>query len=78
MVVDFAVVKQALKDAVAPLDHSNLNDDPIFDDNPSAERIAAYIFTRLQSTVPTAYTESALLYAVDVFETSGNMARYEG
>jgi 6-pyruvoyltetrahydropterin/6-carboxytetrahydropterin synthase len=74
MLADFGRVKQCLKQVIAPLDHSNLNDIPDFMGDPSAERIARYIFERMQATLPS--IESGLLCAVDVFETRTNMARF--
>jgi len=44
-----------------------------FDRNPSAERIAAYIFIELKSMLP-----EVPLYAVDVWETPTSRARYIG
>ncbi|MCD1655246.1 6-carboxytetrahydropterin synthase QueD [Treponema zuelzerae] len=73
MLVDFGVLKKALRDVCAALDHSNLNDMAAFDRNPSAERIAAYIFIELKSMLP-----EVPLYAVDVWETPTSRARYIG
>ena len=43
MLFDFTQLKAALKKVLAGMDHTNLNDNPFFDQNPSAERIALYI-----------------------------------
>jgi len=72
MLVDFGLLKGALRAAVEALDHSYLNDLAFFDGDPSAERIAEYLFKELASRIP-----EAPLEAVEVFETGTSMARYE-
>jgi len=76
MLADFSLLKKALNDSIAILDHSNLNDMEIFQNDPSAERIARFIFEKLKEKLPEMGVESSLLHAVDVFETSGSMARF--
>jgi 6-pyruvoyltetrahydropterin/6-carboxytetrahydropterin synthase len=76
MLVDFSLLKKALKEAVDPLDHSNLNDMEIFKNDPSAERIARFIFERVREKLPELGVDTALLHAVDVFENARSMARY--
>ena len=76
MLADFSLLKKVLKEALAPLDHSSLNDMEVFENDPSAERIARFIFERVKELLPGQGADSALLWAVDVFETSGSMARY--
>jgi len=71
MLIDFGVLKGALRDVCGKLDHSNLNDLDCFRDNPSAERIAEYIFGELGKALP-----GAPIFAVDVFETPTSRARY--
>ncbi len=71
MLVDFGVLKKALRTACGELDHGNLNDLPVFDGNPSAERIARHLFARVRELVP-----SVPLRAVDVYETPTSRARY--
>lgn len=76
MLVDFGILKSTLRKVLEKLDHSNLNElvedgKFIFDQNPSAERIAQYIFEKIKQELP-----AAPLYAVDVFETSTSRARY--
>lgn len=45
MLLDFAVLKAALRASLATLDHRMLNDTPPFDRcNPSSEHLAAFIF----------------------------------
>ena len=79
MLLDFSQLKKALKEVISKLDHSNLNDIAYFDQNPSAERIAMYIYQGIIQIVPNLKKKddsSAYLYAVDVFETDKNRARY--
>ena len=76
MLLDFGEIKSALREVCKTLDHTNLNDLQengvfVFSQNPSAERIAQYIFNKLKEKLP-----DAPLYAVDVFETSTSRARY--
>jgi len=74
MLFDFSIMKKKLREVLALLDHSNLNDIEIFRGDPSAERIAKFIFEEIQKKLPGRETE--LLWAVDVFENSRSMARY--
>ena len=76
MLADFSVLKKVLKEAVGALDHSNLNDTEVFQNDPSAERIAFYIYKRAKDLLPGQGVNSALLWAVDVFENAHSMARY--
>jgi len=76
MLADFSLLKKALKSAVDPLDHSNLNDMEIFKNDPSAERIARFIFESVREKFPEFGLAISLLHAVDVFESPGSMARY--
>ncbi len=72
MLLDFGELKGALKEVLGGLDHSLLNDLAVFQDDPSAERIAEYIFKGILALLPL-----APLCAVEVFETETSMARYE-
>jgi 6-pyruvoyltetrahydropterin/6-carboxytetrahydropterin synthase len=74
VLIDFAVLKDRLRQVCAELDHANLNEYPVFSGDPSAERIARYIFDETVKLFPP--SQAALLYAVDVYETTGSMARY--
>jgi 6-pyruvoyltetrahydropterin/6-carboxytetrahydropterin synthase len=76
MLVDFSVLKKMLREVLAVLDHSNLNNLEIFDNDPSAERIAKFIFDEIQKKLPEEWTDKALLWAVDVYENSRSMARF--
>lgn len=71
MLLDFSILKKALKDICGELDHTNLNDNPCFSMNPSAERIAMYIYEKLKNILP-----ECPLYAIDVYETPTSRARY--
>lgn len=75
ILADFALLKDALRRVCSVLDHSNLNDNPVFAGNPSAERIARYIFDETVKLLPP--PEAGLVGAVDVYETPSSMARYE-
>jgi 6-pyruvoyltetrahydropterin/6-carboxytetrahydropterin synthase len=77
MLADFGVLKGALRNVTAKLDHTNLNDNPAFGNDPSAERIAFFIFRELEASLLPLQVDPALLWAVEVFETPDNMARYE-
>lgn len=79
MLLDFGVLKTALKDVCKTLDHKNLNDILFFSQNPSAERIALYIYDGIVERLPSLRKNgdgSVYLCAVDVFETDTNRARY--
>ena len=80
MLLDFGILKSALRTACKELDHTNLNDMEVFKMNPSAERIAVWIFQRITELLPELSGEdqksNARLYAVDVFETPTSRARY--
>jgi 6-pyruvoyltetrahydropterin/6-carboxytetrahydropterin synthase len=75
MLFDFSEMKRGLGELVQKLDHGLLNDIPEFQDNPSAERIAKYLFNAILSS--SILPESARLDAVEVFESDTSMARYE-
>jgi 6-pyruvoyltetrahydropterin/6-carboxytetrahydropterin synthase len=72
MLLDFGELKGALREVLSALDHSLLNEVPEFRNDPSAERIAEYVFKALALRLP-----GAPLHAVEVFETETSMARYE-
>jgi 6-pyruvoyltetrahydropterin/6-carboxytetrahydropterin synthase len=77
MLVDFGILKTILQQVIAGLDHSNLNDNPVFNNDPSAERIASFIFSKVEELLPSFHLDPVLLWAVEVFETPTSMARYE-
>ena len=76
MLADFSLLRKALKEAVEPLDHCNLNDIEVFQNDPSAERIARFVFEKMKGKLPEFGVDSSLLYAVDVFEREGSMVRF--
>lgn len=71
MLFDFGILKSALREVCARLDHSNLNDMEVFANNPSAERIAFYVFSEIKKILP-----EVPLKTVDVYETATSRARY--
>lgn len=72
MLIDFGVLKGALHEVLAILDHSLLNDHPFFATrDPSAEHIAWFIYGELTSRLP-----KAPISRIEVFETEKNMAAY--
>lgn len=71
MLVDFGRMKSALKEVLSILDHQDLNELGFFGDDPSAERIAEFIFKHVHIHNP-----ELPICAVDVFETDTSMARY--
>lgn len=77
MLLDFGVLKSSLREVLAGLDHSFLNDEPYFRGDPSAERIARFVFERLEASLGAAGADASLLSAVDVYETPTSMARWE-
>ena len=84
MLMDFSKLKSALRSVCKKLDHTNLNDLSIFNQNPSAERIAMYIYDGIISELKKEGQDlsfadgktSPVLFAVDVFETETSRARY--
>ena len=73
MLADFVEVKQALRDAIERLDHTNLNDTPPFDTlNPSAENIAFYLCEQIQGRLE----KRANVAQVKVWETDNCVAVY--
>ena len=84
MLLDFTKLKSALREVCKQLDHTNLNDLAVFDQNPSAERIAMYIYNGIieilkKEGLDLSYQKdkkTPALYAVDFFETETSRARY--
>lgn len=73
MLTDFVEVKQALRDAIARLDHVNLNDTAPFDVlNPSAENIAFHLYTEVQTRLG----HTARVSQVKIWETDTCAAVY--
>ena len=84
MLFDFTILKRNLREICGRLDHSHLNElvdeegNSVFNQNPSAERIAQWIFGQLQKAIDAegGLPQGNRLYAVDVFETDTSRARY--
>ena len=78
MLLDFSKLKDALRKTCKILDHTNLNNFPFFNQNPSAEKIALFIFENIKKELNESkdIQKEPLLYAVDVFETETSRARY--
>lgn len=82
MLIDFSVLKRELKSVLSCLDHTNLNDIQFFEQNPSAERIARYIYLKLVENLKEKNMDFSLsssngkISKVDVFETEKNRARF--
>ena len=70
LAVDFRIAKAALKDAVAELDHSYLNELGIFKKtNPTSEHIAKFIFDGVKKKIKD-------IYSVAVWENERSCAIY--
>ncbi len=82
MLVDFGQLKGALRTVLKKLDHTNLNDIAAFDQNPSAERIARFIYDEMLACLSAEGLDfsgkkgGTKLYAIDVFETETSRARF--
>jgi 6-pyruvoyltetrahydropterin/6-carboxytetrahydropterin synthase len=77
MLTDFGILKKILREITSELDHTNLNDFAFFKNDPSAERIAKYLFDEVEKRFLSANIDTKKLHAIDVYETPKNMARYE-
>jgi 6-pyruvoyltetrahydropterin/6-carboxytetrahydropterin synthase len=72
MLVDFGVLKKALRSVLELLDHSLLNDHPYFKViAPSAENIAQFVHIEMKKLLP-----NTDINKVEVFETEKNAAAY--
>ncbi len=84
MLLDFSKLKDALRSVCKKIDHTNLNDLSVFKDNPSAERIAMYIYDGIiaelkNQNIDLSYKDGkkeAYLFSIDVFETDTSRATY--
>ena len=73
MLVDFTDIKKAFNAVLDTLDHTYLNDLPVFRDlSPSAENIARHVFQELKRT----QFDRAALDHVSVWETPTQVAVY--
>ena len=76
LVIDFRTVKNWADQTLEELDHSCLNDVPVFHDkNPSAENIAHYIFRRMEEQAATAGIHVS---RVTVWESENAKVTYTG
>lgn len=66
VIIDFA----ALDEVVRRWDHTNLNDDPELEDNPTSELLALVLYRRLAERLP----KGAIIERVRVSETSRSWA----
>lgn len=87
MLFDFAKLKQETRAVCNTLDHKNLNTikdalgELVFDNNPSAERIALFIYNSLIATfekegINLKTSMKVYISQVDVFETPTSRASY--
>ncbi len=74
MVVDFKILKTKLKNILKKLDHTHLNRLIEFKkQNPSAENIARYIYTRLRNSIK---QKDFFIKSVSVWESDTSCATY--
>jgi 6-pyruvoyltetrahydropterin/6-carboxytetrahydropterin synthase len=74
MGIDFRALKNATKEIIDTLDHTDLNEHPAFRErNPSSENLARYIFTELKKTLT---TDRYRPYSVTVRETDTSGVTY--
>ena len=72
-VMDFTDIKAHLKQILAQLDHSCLNElEAFYKQNPTAENIARYIYEELKCLLE----KDLCISAVEVWETSEQSAKY--
>lgn len=72
MVVDFKILKQAMKEVCDPLDHAYLNEIAPFDTvNPTAENICRYVFDEVNRRVR---DDRVRVTRAMVWETEGSCA----
>ncbi|MGN0950087.1 MAG: 6-carboxytetrahydropterin synthase QueD [Mitsuokella sp.] len=76
MLVDFKVIKNALKDTLDRFDHRFLNELKPFSEgvNPTAENLARIIFEELASSK--AFVRDSHLHAITVYETPNSSVTY--
>ena len=72
--IDFRDIRAAVKEVLARLDHSDLNELPLFrEENPSSENIAKFIYKELSLQLN---TQTVRVSRVKVSETPGAGAFY--
>jgi len=67
--IDFRELKKALESILEHLDHKDLNNIEYFNENPTSERIAEYIFRKIRE-------QDIPVKNVKVFETDSYCAEY--
>jgi len=75
MLIDFGVVKKALKKILLLLDHKNLNEEVEFfqKENPSSENIARFLFEKLEELIN---SENYQVQGITVYETDTSYCTY--
>lgn len=74
LLVDFKVLKASVREVIAELDHTDLNQHEHFSkENPTSERIARYLYHRLSGAIN---TDRYQIARVTVHETPGSQASY--
>jgi 6-pyruvoyltetrahydropterin/6-carboxytetrahydropterin synthase len=75
MLIDFGDLKGILKEVLARLDHTDLNENQAFTgSSPSSENIARFIWEKVSGAVD---VDTVTVAAVTVFESDTASARYE-
>ena len=75
MVVDFKEIRKATNLVVDELDHEFLNNlDPFSEDNPTAENIAIYIFTKLSEEFS---NKNVKVNSIKLWETDKSAVSYK-
>jgi 6-pyruvoyltetrahydropterin/6-carboxytetrahydropterin synthase len=72
--IDFRSIKQVVRDIIADIDHSYLNDHPEFKvSNPSSENIARFLYLNLREKIN---SDAAMVSKVKVSETRSSGVYY--
>ena len=75
MLIDFGDLKKILREILNELDHSDLNEHPVFAaSSPSSENIARYICERVGESIK---RDTVTVASVTVHESDAASARYE-
>lgn len=76
MAIDFRDLKKIMHEALASLDHEDLNQHPAFQEqNPSSEHLAVYIYNQVVSRLG---NTACAMKSVTVHETDANGVTYHG
>ncbi|MFH0925002.1 MAG: 6-carboxytetrahydropterin synthase QueD [bacterium] len=77
LVVDFGDIKSMVNTVLDEVDHKNLNDLPVFQEqNPSSENIAKWIYTSLEKRLINSLSKDIKLTKVTVWESDTACASY--